>query len=309
VTTTDLGTLVSDTVRPTIRFERRLRAPLERVWRAVTDEEEMRAWFPARVVGERKVGAPLRFPFEGGEADTFDGEVTVWEPMRAFAFTWNGDELRLELEEDGDATRLVFTQSIPHRTEAARTSSGWHFCLANLDAHLGGTAPAGDEWKPLYFQYLERMGPPLPRVTEQVAWTWERVHHVSPARLWECLTDPKELEAWMGSPATVDLREGGSIVHHFSEGDEVRCVIAACDAPRHLLYTFGDHTTVEWRIEPADFGVRYWFTQHALDREIAYGRGAGWHTFLMQLDMYAASGQLVEVEHESYFDAFKALLD
>lgn len=307
MTTTDLGSLVSDTDRPTIRFERRLRAPLERVWRAVTDADEMARWFPARVVGAREVGAALQFPFEDGEADTFDGEVTAWEPMRVFAFTWNGDELRIELEPDGDATRLVFTQSIHHLTEAARTSSGWHVCLADLDAHLGGTAPAPDGWKPLYFEYLERMGPPLPTVTEQVAWTWERVHHVAPERLWSCLTDPKELEAWMGWPATVDLRVGGTITHHF-DGEDIRCVITACDAPRRLAYTFGDHTVVEWRVEPAEFGVRYWLTQHALDRATAHGKGAGWHAFLLQLDMYAASGQLVEVEHEAFFERFAALL-
>ena len=306
---TDYGSLVSDTDRPTVRFERHLRAPVERVWRAVTDEEEMQAWFPAGVVGERKVGARLRFPFEEGEADTFDGEVTTWDPMRVFAFTWSTTELRIELEPDGDGTRLVFLHRMPHRTEMARSSAGWHQCLANLDAHLGGPPVDGDAWRGLYLDYLDRMGPPLATVREQVAWTWERGHHVSPERLWECLTDPKELEAWMGSPATVDLRVGGSIVHHFHEGDDVHCVIAVCDAPRRLVYTFGDTSTVEWRIEPAEDGVRYWFTQHGMDRDdVPHARAAGWHAFLIQLDMYAASGQLVEVDDQPFFERFAALL-
>lgn len=164
---------------PTIRFERRLASAPERVWRAVTDEDEMRSWFPSAVQGERKVGAPLRFPFDSNVADAFEGEVTEWAPMSVFAFTWNGDQLRIELEADGDGTKLVFTHELDHLTAAARTASGWEACLAGLDAHLGGPAAAPDLWKTAYPHYLETMGPPLGAPADDGSMTWLRRHHVS----------------------------------------------------------------------------------------------------------------------------------
>ena len=175
---------------PTLRFERRLGAPLERVWHAVTDEAEMRSWFPAAVQGERKVGAPLRFPFDDDVADTFDGEVTVWEPMRVFAFTWGGEQLRIELTPDGDATHLVFTHDVPSMSEVARTGAGWHPCLDSLDALLGGPAPDPDAWKVMYPVYLQRIGPPLGVPAADGSMTWDRRHHVKPDEVDAAFADP-----------------------------------------------------------------------------------------------------------------------
>jgi uncharacterized protein YndB with AHSA1/START domain len=291
----------------TLTFERRLGAPIERVWRAVTDEDEMTAWFPSRVLGERKVGASLSFPFDGGEADTFEGEVTEWDPPHVFAFTWNGDRLRIELFPDGDGTRLVFSQVMQHRAEAARTGSGWHMCLASLDAHLGGDAPAPDAWKEMYAEYLGVMGPPMAAASPQWLLTWERMHHVSPERVWECLTESKELEAWMGYEVTADLRLGGEICFRFDTG-EVRGVVTDFEPNRRLAYTFGGPTIVEWRIEPAEHGTRYSLSQYGMPEARAAGWGAGWHSFLIQLDMYMASGQLVVDEHEPRIPDYEKLL-
>jgi uncharacterized protein YndB with AHSA1/START domain len=198
----------------TIRFERRLAAGVERVWRAVTDVDEMQSWFPSRVEGERKVGAQLTFPFDDGEADTFTGEVTEWEPMRVFAFSWNGDQLRIEVAPDGDATLLVFTQTLSHLTEAARTSSGWHHCLASLDAHLRGAEPPPDDgWKELYGEYIERMGPPEGTVGDDGSVTFERTHFVSPERVSEVFADRDAWGATDAPPAelTVESTEFGSL--------------------------------------------------------------------------------------------------
>ena len=188
----------------TIRFERVLAAPLARAWRAVTDEAEMRSWFPSHVAGERKVGAPLAFPFDDNVADTFEGEVVTWEPEREFAFTWNGDLLRIVLEPIGDdATRLVFTQVLFDRTEAPRTSAGWHFCLANLDAHLGGPPADPETWRSMFPRYLERMGPPLGVPNVDGSMTWTRSH----------FSDPRAVEAafaelHQGTVAITTARDG-----------------------------------------------------------------------------------------------------
>lgn len=317
--------------RPTLRFERRLQARVDRVWRAVTAPDEMRAWFPAAVVGDRRVGAPLAFPFDdhvvdrssneiepslqpdtgnaSARPDSFEGEVTAWDPTSVFAFTWNGDEIRIELTPDGDATRLVFTHELSNVSPAARTGAGWHACLANLDAHLGGPPASPDAWKDVYQDYLERMGPPPASLAPQMSLTWERGHHVSVERLWACLTDPKELEAWMGcGSVAIDLRLGGTVRFFDGPNPEVG-VIVALEPERRIAYTWGDSlAVVDWQIAPAEHGCRLTLTKSGMPEERAAGWGAGWHSFLLQLDMYAASGELVVDEHEPRIPTYDALL-
>jgi uncharacterized protein YndB with AHSA1/START domain len=194
----------------TIRFERRLGVPLERAWRAVTDPDEMRAWFPSAVVGERRVGASLSFPFDENVADTFSGEVVEWAPPHVFAFTWNGDLLRIALSPDGaDATRLVFTQTLQHRTEAARTSSGWHQCLAALDAHLGGPPADPETWKTVYSAYLQRMDPPMAE-RDGNGVTFDRMHFAAPDSVREQFADTASWGGDVGADLRVEQVEHGT---------------------------------------------------------------------------------------------------
>ena len=58
------ATLVEEDGRPAVRLERRLPDPPATVWRAITDREELRSWFPCDVVvdgGEWVVGASIAF--------------------------------------------------------------------------------------------------------------------------------------------------------------------------------------------------------------------------------------------------------
>ena len=189
----------------TLTFERRLSAPVDRVWRAVTDENEMRAWFPSAVQGERKIGAPLRFPFDDNVADTFEGEVIEWDPPRVFAFTWNGDQLRIELTERDGGTDLVFTHRLPDRSSAPRTASGWHTCLANLSAHFGGPAVPADLWRTQYPRYLEPMGPPLGEPSAAGSMTWARTHFRSPDEIRDAFA------AFAGGDATIAVDRAGDV--------------------------------------------------------------------------------------------------
>lgn len=197
--TDDLGTLV-DGDRPTIRFERRFDAPLARVWEAVTDEEEMRAWFPSAVIGERAVGARLQFLADPHVPGGWEGTVVEWEPMRVFAFDWNGDDIRIELTADGDGTRLVFTHEVYDRSATARTGAGWHACLAGLTRHLGGGPPRDDEWGDVYSTYIDRMGPPA-GVRTGSSMTWSRMTHVDAATVDATTKDPA---AWGAGDRATD---------------------------------------------------------------------------------------------------------
>ena len=79
-TDADLGTLSEHEGEWQVTFVRRLHHPIEKVWRALTETEHMKAWFPDEMVGERRSGAPLKFISEQMN-ETYEGEMLVFEPQ------------------------------------------------------------------------------------------------------------------------------------------------------------------------------------------------------------------------------------
>jgi uncharacterized protein YndB with AHSA1/START domain len=150
-----------------VRFERRLDHPPERVWRAVTETEELAKWFPARpeIGGERRVGSELTFTYPNNEEPPETGQIVQFDEPRIFAFTWrsSGDDahlLHFELEPDGDGTRLIFTHELP-KPDSAKVAAGWQLCLDDLELALAD-APRADfpegKWVELHEEYAERFG-------------------------------------------------------------------------------------------------------------------------------------------------------
>jgi uncharacterized protein YndB with AHSA1/START domain len=158
--------------RPALRFERRLAHPVEVVWQAITQSDELEHWFPSRVeVGELRPGAEMAFRFESmpleGMPTTISGRVTDFDPPHVFAFYWGEDHLRFELEPvagSEDACLLRLTVLLDQRDKAARDGAGWHVCLDRLESRLGGRV-GGQDWRGLYEEYQRRgvpAGAPIP---------------------------------------------------------------------------------------------------------------------------------------------------
>jgi uncharacterized protein YndB with AHSA1/START domain len=134
------GALENIDNRPTLRFERRYEHGVERVWRAITDPDELRHWFPP--------GEEL--------------EVTESEPPRLLAGSWYGDELRFELRPDGEGCVLVFTHAFDDRNKAARDAAGWDRCFVRLEALLRGEPMSEKEslegWPEVHERYAAEFG-------------------------------------------------------------------------------------------------------------------------------------------------------
>ncbi len=153
---------MSDDGRPRIRFERTFPHPVEKVWRAVTEPEQLAQWFPTTVEGERTVGAALRFDFPQGQAPAFDGEMLAFDPPRLMELRWGPDTLRLELHPEGSGTRLVLLDTLEVLGKAARDGAGWHTCLDALTTHLDGrpgSRASLDRWGEVHPTYVAEFGP------------------------------------------------------------------------------------------------------------------------------------------------------
>src|SRR3954451_22776016 len=157
------GTLEQTAAAPRLRFTRRLAHAPEKVWRALTEPEHLKAWFPDTiVVDEWTVGAPLRFEHAPVPEGGFDGEALAVEPQRLLEFRWGTDVIRFELEPDADGTRLTLLDTIDELGKAARDAAGWHTCLDQLEHHLDGSAPPwspSDRWKQVRPAYVDELGP------------------------------------------------------------------------------------------------------------------------------------------------------
>ena len=148
-----------------LRFTRELEYPAEKVWRAVTEPAHLDAWFPQRVTGEWRVGAPLKFESRDGEHPAFDGEVLACEPPSLLEFRWGPDVIRFEIVPHAEpATGCTFRLSdvFGELGKAARDGAGWHTCLDFLAHHLAGTAAPWttvERWSEVHPGYVERLGP------------------------------------------------------------------------------------------------------------------------------------------------------
>jgi uncharacterized protein YndB with AHSA1/START domain len=150
------GTIQPFEGRSLVRFERRYPHPVERVWAAITEPDQLRRWW-----GDGDIRLDL---VEGGRYDVvttgpaeltdamieFGAEealerhdtVLRVDPPRLFEHTFHGSSVvRWELQADGDGCllRLTHTMTAPAGPEdSAKALAGWHTLLDLLEPLLDG---------------------------------------------------------------------------------------------------------------------------------------------------------------------------
>lgn len=143
------------------RIEKRieLKAPVARVWRALTDYREFGEWFRVRLAGPFEPGkeAVGQITHPGYEHVTWRAVVQKMEPERLFALSWHPYAIdpavdysaepqtliEFRLEPSGEGTLLILTESgfdsLPagRRAEAWRMNdNGWTQQMENIRQHV-----------------------------------------------------------------------------------------------------------------------------------------------------------------------------
>jgi uncharacterized protein YndB with AHSA1/START domain len=95
-------------------------APVEEVWEALTDPEQLEEWFANDVELDLEPGGDGVFRWENGEERHVIVEEIVRE--RRFTFTWDDEgRVEIELEEVESGTRVLVTET---------AGAGWSTALS-----------------------------------------------------------------------------------------------------------------------------------------------------------------------------------
>ena len=136
-----------------------LKAPVSRVWRAITDHKEFGEWFQVNLEDPFVVGEVTRgtVTYPGSEGVKWETTTEAIEPETLFSFSWRpyaDDEeenrsnqptmlVEFRLEPTSTGTRLFITESgfskLPDAAMAAeslrRNTEGWNIQAGNIAAH------------------------------------------------------------------------------------------------------------------------------------------------------------------------------
>ncbi len=152
------------TAADTVRIERLLPGPIERLWAYLTESDKRAQWMAA---GDMTLspGGPVELVFRHQDFAAVDdpvpekyrsasgehrlrGRITACEPPHVLAYTWDAhSEVRFELHPRGGQVLLEITHArLPDVDEVLSVSAGWHAHLAILRARLEGRALTEGFW-------------------------------------------------------------------------------------------------------------------------------------------------------------------
>jgi uncharacterized protein YndB with AHSA1/START domain len=143
----------------TVRIQRALPGPIERVWAYLTESEKRGRWLACGDM-EPRVGGQVELRFRNSElsahresppekyrehacVSSSDGRVTAWEPPRRLGYTWSGgSEVTFELTpREADVLLVLTHRRLEQRDTMLSVSAGWHAHLDILGDQLAEREP------------------------------------------------------------------------------------------------------------------------------------------------------------------------
>jgi uncharacterized protein YndB with AHSA1/START domain len=158
----------------TLKIERRLPGPIERVWAYLTENELRRQWLASGEM-EMKVGAPFELVWRNDELTTPAGQrpegfsaehrmksriVALDPPHKLSIARGSTGGVTFDLEAQGrDVLLTVIHRRVAERAILLNVSAGWHTHLDILVARVSGKEPKPywEGWSELRDEYDRRL--------------------------------------------------------------------------------------------------------------------------------------------------------
>jgi uncharacterized protein YndB with AHSA1/START domain len=306
----------------TIRYERDLPGPIERVWAYLTESDLKATWIgpgetPSEVGGERTT------TWEGEDGEHGGGltfRTRVFDPPRVLEYDWielgapggaiRNSVVRFELEPDGERVRLTLTHRALPVDSYPTIGAGWHAHLDTLVAVASGIE--GPDANARY----EVIGPryaPLATFPSTGTVRLERVLRAPVERAWAYLTEDALLSTWLAR-GTFPSKVGDRFtLAMLANGDAIEGTLRACEPPRALEYTWfstqneapdHDPSIVRYELTLHDDGTLLVLTHTGVQPEFRGRVAAGWHSLFDAL-----TGRIDGVDAPDFFSVFPRVID
>jgi uncharacterized protein YndB with AHSA1/START domain len=143
----------------TVKLERLLPGPVERVWAYITESDKRAKWlaageFDLRIGGKVRLAfdnsrlpneKPLPAKYKDAGKGQFEGVITRLEPLRLLAHTWRWDavetEVSYELAPRGKQVLLTIVHRRLTKEVASKVMGGWDVHSGILEDLLNGVEP------------------------------------------------------------------------------------------------------------------------------------------------------------------------
>lgn len=158
----------------TLKIQRLLPGPIERIWAYLTDSDLRRQWLGAGEM-EMKAGAPFELVWRNdelskapsqrppgfGEEQRMQSRITELDPPHKLVIAWqDSGDVSFELEPKGSKVLLtVIHRHLPDRATLLGVAGGWHMHLDILVARATGKEPEPfwEGWRRLKEEYGRRL--------------------------------------------------------------------------------------------------------------------------------------------------------
>ncbi len=157
----------------TVRIQRLLPGPIERVWSYLTESDLRRQWLASGPM-DLRVGGAMELTWRNDELTrhaeqrpdgmpaehSMTSEITHVEAPVLLAFNWGGGNVTFELERMGAEVMLTVThRRVSDRKNLLSVSAGWHVHLDLLADRLAEREPRPfwSDWTRLRAEYAERI--------------------------------------------------------------------------------------------------------------------------------------------------------
>jgi uncharacterized protein YndB with AHSA1/START domain len=223
-------------------------APVEAVWKALTDAEELTRWFPLNARVTPGLGGSIWKHWESEAEGGEDERIEIWKPGRHLRTAgsegeWAGIATDYYLEGKGGGTILRVVSS------GFGEGEKW-------DEIIGGWGRGWDFELRSLRHYLERHA----GQSRIVAWA-VAPYSCTPETAWAHLTGPG---GWFGTEGLAGLDAGGSYAAEAVSGDALAGAVLVWDPPRQFAGRVEGWNDGLFRVELYDGRVMLWLSTYGV---------------------------------------------